>query len=282
MNLCSALYHHTNIRNGGRVYPCCRFKTQLMQFDGDVDQILHSKEYNDLRERFKKGRISECSKCWDQEDKGIKSTRQYFNDQYDCDTIKLKNLWIGFDNICNLRCEPCGADWSNQFDGNVISTKSLSNVPKLEKIVFLGGEPLMNRRYLRFLESVDKQDLDLTIITNGMFKPTDQWKNSWRECKHVKFFVSIDGYKELNEEVRQGSKWDVIVDTVTELEKEWHVIINTVIHKKNLHGIYTLRDWVKNRSWQINLLTYPKHLRISLDEEQKITKEFHKYFDYPI
>ena len=74
---CSALYNHTNIRNGNKVYPCCRFKKQLTTFDGDVENILNSKEYVELRERFKHEKLPECSKCWEQEEKGIKSVRQY-------------------------------------------------------------------------------------------------------------------------------------------------------------------------------------------------------------
>jgi len=279
---CSALYNHTNIRNGNRIYPCCRFKKQLLTFDGDVENILNTKEYIELRERFKHEKISECSKCWDQEEKGIKSTRQYFNEQYNCDEVKLKNLWVGFDNICNLKCEPCSAEFSNQFTGEVIKTKSLENIPELEKVVFLGGEPLMNKRYYKFLKKLNRQNLDVTIITNGMFNPNEDWKKLFRECKHIKFFVSIDGYGELNEEVRQGSNWKTVNNTVTELEKEFKVVINTVVHSQNIQGIYRLRDWVKNRSWQINILTYPSHLRINDNDEKKLTQEFQQYFDYPI
>jgi len=279
---CSALYNHTNIRNGGKIYPCCRFKKQISIFDGDVDNILHSKEYVELRERFQKERISECSKCWDQEDNGIKSTRQYFNEQYNCNEIKLKNLWVGLDNICNLKCEPCGAAWSNQFTGNTITTKTLYNIPNLDKLVFLGGEPLMNKRYLKLLEKIEREDLDLTIITNGMFKPDDKWKKLWRECKHVKFFVSIDGYGDLNDKVREGSDWATIVETVENLETEWTVTINTVVHKNNVQGLHKLKEWIGNREWQVNLLTHPEKLKISEEDRQIIENNFNQYFVYPI
>ena len=36
---CAALYNHTHIRPGGKVYPCCRFKKQLMHFDGNFDRL---------------------------------------------------------------------------------------------------------------------------------------------------------------------------------------------------------------------------------------------------
>lgn len=275
---CSALYNHTSIRNGNKVYPCCRFKKQLTTFDGDVENILNSKEYIELRERFKHEKLPECSKCWEQEEKGIKSVRQYFNEDFNCDEVKLRYLEIGFDNICNMKCVMCGPEYSNQFTGETITTKPLYNVPNLEKLIFLGGEPLMNKRYLRFLKNLNRQNLDLTIITNGMFKLTDDWKTLLRECRKVKFFVSVDGYGKLNEQTRIGSKWNIITETVKDLETEWKVVINTIVHKKNFKGMKRLKEWVGDRIWQINILTYPTHLKINEEQEKELTINFKQYF----
>ena len=115
---CSALYNHTNIRAGNRIYPCCRFKKQIATFDGDLDNVLLSKEYSELRQRFDKEQIPECQKCWDEEDAGVESERQVFNKKWDENSreIKLRELWIGLDNICNLKCTMCSSDFSNQFN----------------------------------------------------------------------------------------------------------------------------------------------------------------------
>ena len=84
----------------------------FQKFDGDVNGVLASNEYNELREKFKTQKLVECSKCWEEEDNGVKSLREEFNEQYDCDEIKLRHLEIGFDNICNLKCDPCWEEWS--------------------------------------------------------------------------------------------------------------------------------------------------------------------------
>ena len=52
---CSAFWNHTNIRSGNRIYPCCRFKTSIGQFDGDVGNVLHIPEYKKIREANAKG-----------------------------------------------------------------------------------------------------------------------------------------------------------------------------------------------------------------------------------
>jgi len=282
---CSALYNHTNIRAGNRVYPCCRFKKQIATFDGDVDNVLLSKEYSELRQRFDKEQIPECQKCWDEEEAGIESEREVFNKKWDENSreIKLRELWIGFDNICNLKCTMCSSEFSNQFDGKTITTRSLHNIPDIERMVFLGGEPLMNSRYFRLLETMNRGILTLTIITNGMFKLKNKWKDLLRDCKSVVFFVSIDGTRDLNTKTRVGSDWDTIDENLREIEKEWPITINTVVHKNNIKGIYDLQEWVGDRfKWHINLLTYPKHLMISESQKRTIVEDFNQHFDYMI
>ena len=90
----------------------------------------------------------------------------------------------------------------------------------------------------------------------------------------------IDG--ELNNKVREGSEWNTILKTVYDLEKEWNVTINTVVHKNNVHGLYKLKEWVNNREWQVNLLTFPKNMRITGEEEQMVIRDFKQYFNYSI
>ena len=281
---CSALYNHTNIRAGNRIFPCCRFKKQIATFDGDLDNVLLSKEYSELRQRFDKEQIPECQKCWDEEDAGVESERQVFNKKWDENSreIKLRELWIGLDNICNLKCTMCNSDFSNQFDGKTITTKSLYNIPDIERMVFLGGEPLMNGRYFRLLERMNRGILHLTIITNGMFKVKNKWSELLKECKSVMFFICIDGYKDINDKTRVGSDWNIIEKNVADIEKEWPVTFNTVLHKNNLRGIYDLQKWIGDRDWQINILTHPKHLMISDIDRERISKEFNQHFDYMI
>ena len=102
---CSAFWNHTNIRSGNRVYPCCRFKRSIDTFDGDVDNVLHSDAYKDLREQSAKGEfIKGCEKCFYEEKIGHKSLREEFNEKYTMDKVDLKFLEIGFDQL-NLNYE---------------------------------------------------------------------------------------------------------------------------------------------------------------------------------
>jgi hypothetical protein len=80
--LCSAFWNHTNIRGGNRVFPCCRYKTPIQTFGGDLEKVLYSKEYKSLRSDSSNGiRNPNCEKCYYEESLGKKSTRQWFNEK---------------------------------------------------------------------------------------------------------------------------------------------------------------------------------------------------------
>lgn len=276
MTVCSALYNHSNIRGGNRVYPCCRFKQSIQHFDGDVDNILESYSYNLLRSRMLSGeRLPECAKCWHEEDLGKESLRQWFNKTYASDEIKLKYLEVGFDNICDLTCDGCWEEWSHSWfikknptanpkDG-ITSTTEFRNIPEsIEKVVFLGGEPLMTNRHRRFLESFNNlENLTVEYFTNGMHKLKDDDYDLLKQCKHVHFTISIDGYAALNDQVRSGSVWNTVVETVEQILSTFDYTIHTTVHKNNWHGLSDLAEWTKQyKKWTTNVLTFPTKLDI--------------------
>lgn len=282
---CSAFWKHTNIRSDNRVFPCCRFKAPLQQFDGNLSEVLYSEEYKNIRERSNQGEyIPECAKCYYEESNGKKSLRQKFNEECDTNTVGLEYLEIGFDNICNLTCDGCWSEWSSSWSiklnpdaPKTIHYKSIDeviNIPNtIKKISFLGGEPLMTNRHFNFLKSVSNpSNVDIVYTTNGTFLLKDEVVEVLKHFKSVSFILSIDGYAELNDKVRSGSNWrDILsfIDQITYLGYEYEV--NTVLHLNNWHGIKDLEQFINelNVKWTVNILTYPKHLDISNYENKQ-------------
>ena len=284
---CSAFWKHTNIRSGNRVYPCCRFKHSIGKFDGDVDNVLHSDAYKELRDMSAAGEhISGCEKCYYEESIQHKSLRQEFNEKYDADTVELKFLEIGFDNLCNLTCDGCNSEFSTswivkeqQIYGSakhkLMEIDAVTNVPDtINKILFLGGEPLITDRHLRLLHQIKhKSNVDIIYNTNGTFIPSKQVLEELNRYKSVTFILSIDGIGELGEKVRGGTKWtsvvkfiDWVYDNMYELE------FNTVLHKNNYTGLKDLHNFCTRfkARWYINVLTYPFDLDIKmLDKDQQ-------------
>jgi sulfatase maturation enzyme AslB (radical SAM superfamily) len=285
MTTCAAFWVHTNIRPDNRIFPCCRYKGPVATFDGDVGKILHSDVYNNLRRDSLNGIYQPgCEKCYYEERQGKESLRQKFNKEYSIDKVELKFLEIGFDNICNLACDGCWEEWSSTWANiknpdskkiNIITTSEFENLPKtIDKVLFLGGEPLMTNRHSRFLQTLDSpENISVIYYTNGTFLLKEQDIILLKKFKKVLINVSIDGVGELNDQIRKGSYWADILNFLEQLKKtEFDISINSVIHLNSWHGLKDLADFVKshNYNWVTNILTYPKHLDITnLSSENK-------------
>mgnify|MGYP000574168391 CR=1 FL=1 len=282
---CAAFWNHVNLRSGDQIYPCCRFKYPVGKFDGDLGSILHSKTYQDLRHNSSERKILGCGKCYKEEELGIESMRQRFNKQYSTDEVKLKFLEIGFDNICNLSCKCCSEEFSHTWaqenlnldkkNSIIVSTQEIKNIPQtINRILFLGGEPLMTNRHLKFLRSLKYPELvSITYNTNGTFLLSDDGLNLLKKFKNVNFIISIDAYGTDNEKVRPNSSWQKILNFINQItEHNFNFSIHTVLYTENYDLLPNLSSWIhKNRyQWTLNILTYPIHLSINtLDEEQK-------------
>ena len=289
MSNCAAFWHHTNIRNDNNVFPCCRFKTPIQKFDGDVVNILNSAEYKALREH--EGPIAGCAKCDYEETMGKKSLRQKFNEEYDRETVKLEFLEVGLDNICNLTCDGCwdefSSSWAKKLNSTVIvrSSNDITVLPDtINKVLFLGGEPLMSSRHVKLLKIANRANLDVTYNTNGSFLLDETTIALLNECKHVKFILSIDGYNSLNEQVRGGSKWEDTLKFIEQIKQlEFELVIHTVVHLNNWHGLPELEKFVKSVGveWTTNILTYPTRLDIVNMKNKKLFIDTIKDIDIP-
>lgn len=273
MKTCAAFWNHTNLRNNDRVFPCCRFKEPVQKFNGDLNTVLLSKEYDILRNSNVEN-LPQCSKCMHEEQLGKESLREKFNKQYSTNEIKLKHLEIGFDNICDLACDGCWEEWSHTWalkknipiKEAIKHTSDITNISNdLEKIVFLGGEPLMTNRHKKFLQQLPTLETVLVEYqTNGMHQIDNETHELLSKCKHVNIIVSIDGYGKLNEVVRSNSLWETVSNFAIEINKKYNTVIHTTIHKNNWHGLVELKDWILENQfkWSTNILTYPAHLDI--------------------
>jgi sulfatase maturation enzyme AslB (radical SAM superfamily) len=290
---CAAFWVHTNIRSDNRVFPCCRFKSPIDKFDGDLSTVLNSNAYNVLRKASLENNVIQgCEKCYYEESVGKESLRQKFNKEYLTDKVSLQFLEIGFDNICNLTCDGCWEEFSSSWGRKVFklksdiikSTKEITCVPdSITKVLFLGGEPLMTNRHKTFLlKFKNLSDLEVVYNTNGTFLLDEVTVELLKKCKTVNFIVSIDGFGKLNETVRSGSKWKDVIDFLNQLSLlGFNFTIHTVIHINNWQGLDDLSKFItkNNYTWTTNILTYPIDLRINISENKKEIAEYIQKID---
>lgn len=282
--LCSALWKHTNIRPGGRVYPCCRFKSCVGKTDGDLSSVLHSDAYKSIRaSMLNNEKIIGCEKCYYEESIGHKSLREEFNEKYDTESVGLEYLEIGIDNLCNLVCDGCNSEFSTSWRAKEIREQGSANydymtidnitsVPNtVRKILFLGGEPLITKRHLELLKLVeDPSKVSVVYNTNAMYMPDLETESVWDKFKNVRFIVSVDGVEEVAERVRGGTKWEQVKQFVHYAITNYELEFNTVLHKNNFFDIENINSYVGqyNADWYINVLTYPKNLDINMLDNQ--------------
>lgn len=276
---CSAFWNYVNVRPGNRVYPCCRFKQSAAEFDGDLEQIINGPEYEELRRKSLAGEhIPECQKCYDEEALGHESLRIRLNKEYTIETPQVKFLEIGIDNLCNLVCDGCNSEFSTSWMAKEkliygaplnkkLTIDEVTNVPNsVEKILFLGGEPLITDKHLDILELHPKPEDCLVIYnTNASFIPSEQCEYTWNKFKKVHFIISIDGVGEVNERVRGGSKWQDTLDFIDYCYgNEYDFEVNTVLHYNNWFDLENLVNFMSklDKKWYINLLTYPTNLAL--------------------
>lgn len=285
--ICAAFWHIASIRSNGDVHACCRFKTPIAKFDKDLSKILDQPGYKELREKSRKGiEIPGCSKCYLEEKLGKKSYRQEYNELYDTETVDLKFIDVAFDNICNLACDGCWGEFSNTWAEKTDPGKQkktytiqikedIESIPEsLERIWFLGGEPLQTNRHFQTLGKI--KNLDKVCVqynTNGSFLLKQEWIELLDRADRVEISLSVDGYGKLNETVRSNSNWNDIIRFIDQIKSLGYVLkIHTVIHKNNWFGIKDIKNFVEkeNLEWTTNILTYPKDLQITrLDSKEK-------------
>jgi MoaA/NifB/PqqE/SkfB family radical SAM enzyme len=293
---CSAFWHHTNIRSDNRIFPCCRFKTPIATFTGNVSEVLFYKEYDSLRKSSLAGEhITGCEKCYYEESLGKESLRQKFNKEYECEDIKLEYLEIGFDNICNLTCDGCWDEFSSAWAKEkypkektmwIKSSTDITDIPDtINKVLFLGGEPLMTSRHYKFLKLIKvPSKVEITYNTNGTFLLDQQTIEKLKEFKRVVFILSIDGYGELNDRVRNGSNWSDILKFIEQIKSLGFILeVNTVIHVNNWQGMPDLAAFISTLgiNWTTNALTYPVELSVKNISNKKDFVELISSIDVP-
>jgi sulfatase maturation enzyme AslB (radical SAM superfamily) len=116
--------------------------------------------------------------------------------------------------------------------------------------------------------------VEVIYNTNGTFLLKDNIVDLLEKFKNVTFILSIDAYGELNDKVRGGSKWQDIINFITQIKQLGFTLeVNSVLHLNNWHGIVDLEKFIKGIEveWTVNVLTYPNHLDIvNYENKQEI------------
>jgi hypothetical protein len=221
---CYYIQHQTRI-NRGQVEPCCWFAHKTNAYN--TNELA---EYKKLITSIDKWG-DECNHCWHLESsdresprtRAAKNPKNMFAIDETTGPSDIVSLEIQVDSECNAACIICGpwnsstwqkyhstetinkSEFNKKIDlNNHIKTKKdidmikqLVDFAKINQIVFLGGEPLINDTHAQLLSEITKhKSLDtvsLRYITNGSHRPTNETIDLWRQAKRINLLISLDG-----------------------------------------------------------------------------------------
>lgn len=271
---------------------------------------------------------SQCVVCKNKESLGLKSMRETFNQKYvskfdyilqntDISTWKFScdiyYLDIRFSNLCNLSCRMCwsgASTWRSEIDkklGRENYDQVFSELwdddelfdangplQYLETIYIAGGEPFMDKTFIKFLHFLIDTGKSLYIVlkinTNLTILP-QKYLKLLKKFKKVEFVASCDGYGKMYEYIRIWWKWDIfiknlltLIQFLPELWKWSKIDMNTVIQIDNIYNIPKLYLLCNKLGLRIilSMLHSPENMfiwNIPDNEKQKVIKLYQKYIE---
>lgn len=210
---------------------------------------------------------------------------QYRDSLYD--HPRLTYLFFELTNTCNLSCLHCGSSACPQNNTflpadaakNVIDLVAARYSPHSIMICLSGGEPLIHPDFFEIASYAKKRGFSCGITTNGTLIDTDA-AEKLVSCGLDSITFSLDGLQDTNDWFRnKKGSFQKCVQGIQNLLDISHgkitTQITTVIHKKNIHQLERIYDFVCRLgvdSWRvINLEPIGRaleHRELLLEPEQ--------------
>lgn len=279
----------------GTVKNCIRSSATIGNIqDSDIEQIL--KQDVEIKLNMQTAhKFARCTPCYDLEkDKNnfniisdrvfyLKELRDVDSTLYDTANFDLHTVDIRWSNLCNFACVYCNPEFSSKWAserGVTMLTPTNQQVEKFKQYIFerapqlrhvylAGGEPLLMKENLEFLELLKQVNPEVNLrINTNLSKVDTRIFELICEFKNVHWTVSVESTEQEFEYIRYGSVWQDFVDNLQIIKPLGHKISFNMLHfLLNHHSIFDCVDYLSsqgfhNNSFVIGALTAPAHLNI--------------------
>lgn len=310
---CILPWMHLATNASGNLRVCCNStpgKNFITKSDGkpyklnrdNLEEAWNSETYTTIRKQLLNDERPEmCQRCFREEDAGVRSSRQAWNDKWQEDKeytidapfdIKYVDLRLG--NLCNLKCRMCNPYasnmWVKEWDlvSNALDPAEYDRLSKMDwpedkktwenlfsiahtvdEIYLTGGEPTVIKEQQKlldyFIDNGTAKNIRLKYNTNLVLLP-DWLIERWSHFKRVQLNCSIDAVGELDTYIRHPSKWEKVVknfESITKLPNA-NVEIHCTVQMYNILYLDDLIDWALPYNVKIyfNILNHPEELNI--------------------
>ena len=198
-------------------------------------------------------------------------------------TFDLFTVDVRWSNLCNFSCVYCGPEFSSKWAAELsveIDTPAdlkkeefknyiFSNASQLKHVYLAGGEPLLMKENLEFLEllKIKNPRVNLRINTN-LSKVDTRIFDLICTFENVHWIVSVETVEEEYEYIRYGGKWIDFLNNLNTIQKLNHKISFNMLHfLLNYRTIFSCVDFLSklgfhNNSFIIGPLSNPEYLNI--------------------
>jgi MoaA/NifB/PqqE/SkfB family radical SAM enzyme len=297
-SICTLPWSGFELEPDGGVKNCVISKNHLGNInESSIYDILHGETNTNLKKSMlADGMPANCSGCHLQEkgrsDPNSISSRLYYNkelgtkigmDFYDnVENFSLKHVDLRWTNACNQACVYCSPEFSSKWAQEMgVKIKSriesrqevkefvFENVGSLENVYLAGGEPMLIKENLEFLQLLKEKNPNCNIRVNtnlsttqtGIFELLCDFKN-------VHWTVSVETKEAEYEYIRHHGSWKDFVNNLDIIRKLDHKISFNMLHFiLNYNSIFDCVDYLKgigfnDNSFIIGPLYAPRHYNI--------------------
>lgn len=214
----------------------------------------------------------------------------------------LKHVDLRWTNSCNQACVYCGPElsskWAQELGEKIKSKKEarqdvkefvFENVTNLQNVYLAGGEPMLMKENLEFLELLKKKNPECTIRVNTNLSTTETGIfDLLVSFRNVHWTVSAETIGQEYEYIRHHGSWDDFQKNLMEIKNLDHKISFNMLHFiLNYESLFDCVDHFRelgfhDNSFIIGPLTSPTHLNLlNLPEAMvnEVVKKIHQRLD---
>ena len=283
---------------GGYVKNCIMSKDYLGNIQNtSIEQIMGGEVNTKIKDDMLNNRMpSSCQGCYQQEkdrsDISSISSRLYYLREiapktdlrlYDSKhNFDLKHVDLRWTNSCNMACVYCepmlSSKWAQELGTHISSDKKsrqelkdfvFKNIESLENVYLAGGEPMLMKENLEFLQLLRERNPNCTVRINTNLSTTETGIfDLVCSFTNVHWTVSLETIGEQYEYVRHHGSWDNFLENLNTIKSLDHKISFNMLHFiMNYESLFDCVDYLKqsgfhDNSFVIGPLTQPAHLNI--------------------
>jgi organic radical activating enzyme len=234
--------------------------------------------------------------------------------------IELDYIELRLSNKCNLKCRSCNpfssSMWFEETKKYKASLPFIDGLPDDEetfkwaerdefwseldlyvknarKYYINGGEPLLNRNHLTFLEDLTRKNSKIIVeYSTNMTIMSDKILNVWKKIPGLTVLASIDDLGSRNTYLRFPTKWETVTENLDKLiENNINVLIMQTVGAINFYYLGEFFEWAQSKRLPLahNFIRYPNYMRIDalplqarIEIIEKLKKELPDYLMNPI